>query len=268
MRITEGGAALARRKAAEFTQSQEGGDPVSISGVIAEQETNGSDLETMTSQERADIVQVVIQDAPEVDEVVEELTAVLQQMEADFMALKDQTDQIQSSYIATTNAFHVLEDIGSRLHSYTAAETDYVDRWEDEKHVIFDKLQEMDTLREFYDGYASAYDSLILEVERRRSVEEKIHNIWRKAKDAVDKLVESDWRDREQIRTEVGEYIPTDLWAGMSGPLRRWEVVRAQELGVDTTGAPPGQEENSTAALDKSVVDAARQRISRNLGRE
>lgn len=274
VRITEGGAALARRKAAEDTTSA---DPVSISGVIAEQESNVTELEP---GEKIEIVQVVMQDAPEVDEVVADLNAEMQHMEVDFVQLKEQTDQTRSEYVAVTQAFQVLEEIGSRLAGYIAAETEFLERWAAEKQSIFTRLEEMETLRDFYEGYGSAYDSLILEVERRRAVEEKIQGIWRKAKEQVDKLVESDWNDRETFRAEVGDYIPTDLWEGMSGPLRRWEVVRAGE--GDGSGQVPGrgsgrgsgkgseqisdevmprQEDGSAVGLSREVVDAARERI-------
>lgn len=273
VRITEGGTALARRKAAEDSGAG-GADAVSISGVIAEQETNVADLDP---EERAEIVQVVMTDAPEVDEVVADLNTEMQQMDAEFAQLRDQADQVRAGYGAVTQAFQVLEDIGSRLSGYIAAETEFAERWEAEKEGIGARLAEMETLRDFYEGYASAYDSLILEVERRRAVEEKIQAVWRKAKEQADKLVESDWRDREAFRSEVGEYLPTDLWVGMSGPLRRWEVVRAEEegqrggeasssppVGDDAArgeGSMPRQDDGSAVTLSREVVDAARERI-------
>ena len=226
VRTTEGGAALARRRAAEVT---EGGDPVSISGVIAEQDASpDADLD-ISPQDRAAVVQVVVQDAPEVDEVVAEIQAVLQQMESDFGALKEQTDQIRAAYVSTVAAFYVLEEIGARLQSYVDAEAEFAQRWEDEKAVVLDKLQEMDELRRFYERYASAYDSLLLEVERRRTVQDKIANTWRKAKEAVDRLSEGDRKEREHFRQEIGEFLPTDLWVGMTGPIRRWEIVPVDE---------------------------------------
>ena len=239
VRATEGGAALARRRAAEATDS-DGNNPVSISGVITEQESDIPDLEPMDPHERADIVQVVVQDAPEVDEVVAEIQAVLQRMEHDFGALKDQADRIRATNGATMAAFQVMEEIGSRLQSYMAAENEFAQRWADEQDGIAEKLGEMDGMRRFYEGYASAYGSLLLEVERRRAVEDKIQNTLRKAKDNVDNLVTADGKQREHFRQEVGEFLPTDLWVGMNSPLRRWELVPVQE---DDSGAEtPGQE--------------------------
>lgn len=237
VRATEGGAALARRQAADLT---EGGEPVSISGVIAEQDAhNVADLEAMDQHERAEVVQVVVDDAHEVDEVVSEIQAGLLQMEADFGALKEQTDRIHAAYTSTIAAFHVVEDIGAKLQSYVDAETEYVQRWEDEKDIVYSKVDEMGLLRDFYDGYASAYGSLMLEVERRRVVQDKIANTWRKARETVDKLVESDRKEREHFRQEIGDFLPTDLWVGMVEPTRRWEVVAVEEEVEGSMGTEP-----------------------------
>lgn len=246
VRTTEGGAALARRKAAEVT---EGGDPVSISGVITDQD---ADLDAIDPQERAELVQVVVQDAPEVDEVVADIQVVLQQTEADFGSLKSQADQTRAAYVATLDAFKVLEEIGSRLQSYIEAETEFVQRWENEKEVILERLDAMENLRAFYERYASAYGSLMLEVERRRSVQDKIAATWRKAKETVDKMVEADRKEREHFRQEIGEFLPTDLWAGMTDPIRRWEVVPIDQDDKDAEDAAADAPEPTTPTLRKA----------------
>ncbi|KAK3897726.1 autophagy-related protein 17 [Staphylotrichum tortipilum] len=223
VRATEGGAALARRRAAEATD--DGDDPVSISGIIAGEHEPHADLEPIDPHELAEMVQVVLEDAPEVDEVVAEIQAVLQQMEHDFGALKEQADRIRAAHGAGLAAFGALEEMGERLQGYIAAEHEFEQRWADEKEAIAAKLEEMDGLRRFYEGYASAYGSLLLEAERRRAVEDKILNTWRKARENVENLVEADRKQREHFRQEVGEFLPTDLWVGMHGPLKRWELV-------------------------------------------
>lgn len=262
VRITEGGAALARRKAAEDSGET---SQVSISGVIPAQEGDPDEPGTWT---RAEVVTTVIRDARHVDGVVDDLNAVLQELEVNFNFLVDQSDQVKAGYAAVVHAFRILEEIGSCLESYIEAASAFVERWNNEKESIFATLGDMERLRDHWEGYASGYDSLILEVERRRAVEEKIQNIWRKAKEQVDRLVESDWKDRETFTTEVGGFIPGDLWVGMSGPLQKWEVVRAQtDEGAASAsdkaaaGEMPKQDDGSAATLDRSVVDGAMERI-------
>lgn len=259
VRTTEGGAALARIKAAEVTQSQSG-DDVSISGVIAEQESHMPELDTFSAEDRAQMLEVVVQDASEVDDVIQELTERLQSMEGEFNHVDEQTSRAKGTYIATVNAFRVLEDIGSRLQSYIAAEAEFRQRWAQEHETIREKMGEMDDLRAFYESYARSYDGLILEAERRRALEDKVLGIWRKARESVDRIVEADRREREAFRQEVGEFLPTDLWPAMDDGMPRWEVVPMPDpsgrAGRDGIGG-------STPSLDRSVVQAAAMRRGR-----
>src|SRR3569833_301108 len=262
VRATEGGAALARRKAAEVTSSSVGGGrdeeaaPISISGVIAE----GDEEEPMTAQERDEMVQVVLQDAGQVDEVVGEITSECAAAEGEFAALQEQAARARAAYAATRAAFAALDDGGARLPGYAAAEAEYLERWEAEKSSIADRLGEMDALRDFYEGYASAYDTLILEAERRRGVDDRIRAVWRKARDAVAKLVDADRRERDVFRGEIGEFLPTDLWVGMSDPLPRWDLVPVHEddadADTDADADAAGEStlgESDTPALDTSL---------------
>ncbi|KAI5855105.1 autophagy-related protein 17 [Durotheca rogersii] len=250
VRITEGGVALARIKAAEVTNSQIGGD-VSISGVIAEQELRVPDYDPVDPEARAQMIEIVVEDASEVEDVVRELNLRLQTMEAAFSSMDEQTKRIHIGYFSTLNAFKVLEDIGSRLHSYISAETEFRDRWSEEHQAIHNKLKEMENLRAFYESYASSYDGLILEVERRRALEDKVLGIWKKAKEGVDKIIETDRKEREIFRQEVAEYIPTDLWPGMDDGMLRWEIVPVRDDRVRQVEAT-----RSIPNLGGSVVEA------------
>lgn len=251
VRTTEGGAALARRKAAEATQSQGDGDGVSISGVITEQESHVDEVDPVSRQDRAQMLQVVVQDASEVPDVVQEINERLQNMEEDYARLNEQTDQVKHSYMAISDAFRVLEEVGLRLQSYIAAETEFRERWVEEHESITERMSEMDGLRAFYETYADAYDSLILEVDRRRTHEDKVLSIWKKAKENIDRIVDADRRQRETFRQDVAEYIPTDLWPGMDDAMRGWDLVPLQD------------DAKATPCLDKDTVRAAAERLDR-----
>ncbi|GAO19686.1 hypothetical protein UVI_02061470 [Ustilaginoidea virens] len=236
IRTTEGAAALARRKVAEVKQSQES-DGVSISGVIAEQESHMSDLEPKTAQDRAEMLKVVVQDAEEVDDVVQEIQERLTAMEQEHVALQEHVEQTKAAYAGILESFSLLGQIGDRLGDYIAAEEDFAQRWDLEKEGVFGKLREMKEMREFYERYASAYHGLVLEVERRRAVDERVQGIWRKAQESVDKLLGADRASRETFRQDVGEYLPTDLWAGMQGPGKKWAVVQVNDDEAEAAAA-------------------------------
>ncbi|KAM3521028.1 hypothetical protein NHJ13051_006490 [Beauveria bassiana] len=241
IRTTEGGAALARRRAAEVNQAQ-GSDCVSISGVIAEQESNMSDLESVTDSDRAEMLHVVVQDASEVSDVVEEIQERLAVMEQDYKILGQRNVAAEKSYISMLDAFTVLGSIGDRLNDYLAAEQDFKTRWDLEKETVFDRMTEMEEMRGFYDGYGSAYKSLISEVKRRKAVEDGVQNVWRMAQANVDKLLAADKASRESFRQDVGEYLPTDLWPGMHARPQRWKVTRIEEKDDKDEGGQAREE--------------------------
>ena len=230
VRATDGGADLARRKAAEVTthaeaQEGQGSNSVSISGVIAEQESHVSGLDPITPRDRADMVRVVVEDAAEVEDVVGEIAERLAAMEAEAAAVDEQAAQARAAHAGVAAAYRALEDAGARVAGYVAAEAEFLQRWEDERRDVFARVDEMDDLRRFYEKYSSAYGSLVLEVERRRGVDERIQAVWRKARESVERLVEADRREREVFTQDAGDYLPTDLWEGMNRPLQRWEVT-------------------------------------------
>ncbi|KAI1812058.1 kinase activator [Poronia punctata] len=249
VRTTEGGTALARLKAAEATQSQ-GGDEVSISGMISDQESHMPDLEPLSPEERAQMLEVLVQDSSEVEDVVQELNERLQSVELDYSKLEEQASQVKLTYLASVEAFRSLDDIGTRLPSYVAAETEFRDRWVEEQDMIQDKIAEMEELRSFYEEYAVSYDHLILEVERRRAIDDKIQNIWRKAKESVDRVIDADRKQRELFRQEVADHLPTDLWPGMDDAVLTFDVVPSPNY--KGTGGTP--------ALETSVIEGAKRR--------
>ncbi|KAI1324278.1 kinase activator [Xylariaceae sp. FL0255] len=263
VRTTEGGVALARIKAAEATQSQ-GGDDVSISGVISDQESHMPDLEPISSEERAQMLEVVVQDSSEVDDVVQELTERLQSVEADFAILDEQANQIKLTYIETIKAFHALDDIGTRLQGYVTAETEYRDSWAEEQQTIHEKITEMEDMRVFYENYAGTYDHLVLEAERRRAVQDKIMSLWRKTQDSVDKMIDADRKQRDLFRQEVADHLPTDLWPDMDDPIQRWEVMPVQDGQV----VDHRDSRSATPSIGKSVVEGAMRRQRLHSGKQ
>ncbi|RDA83000.1 hypothetical protein CP532_4392 [Ophiocordyceps camponoti-leonardi (nom. inval.)] len=228
IRTTEGAAALARRRAAEVTQSQEG-DGVSISGVIAEGESSsggvGGDLEPETAQDRAEMLRVVTQDAGEVEDVVGEIQQRLAEMERSSATLDERRRCAEDRHGGASDAFAVLTEVGTRLADYLSAEEHFRTRWEMEKDTVIGRLGDMAEMRDFYEGYGSAYASLLLELERRRTVERQVEALWRKAREGVDRLLEADREARDTFRANVGDFLPAE-WAGVGPPaVRRWKIL-------------------------------------------
>ncbi|KAL7627944.1 hypothetical protein AAE478_002139 [Parahypoxylon ruwenzoriense] len=61
----------------------------------------------------------------------------------------------------------------------------------------------MEDLRVFYRSYSNSYDGLILKVERRKKLEEKVLGIRKKPKDNADKIIKSDRKGQEPFHMKL-----------------------------------------------------------------
>jgi autophagy-related protein 17 len=236
VRITDGGTAVARRRAAEDHVSGSVGQ-VSISGYIAEQELHHLDPES--PEQRDALMQVVASDATQVNDVISEIHERLVDMEHQSAALHDQIAATRATHAAVLQAHRVLEEVEGRLADYVAAENEFTLRWHTEQEAIHDAIVHMGSLHDFYQSYASAYASLVLEVKRRTAVEQRIEEMWRKTRENVDRLVEEDAKQRDAFRLEAGEYLPNELWRGIRHSVTRWEVVAVEGDDVPSRLPPP-----------------------------
>lgn len=247
VRHTEGAYAAVRKAA---SSQPPGAEAVSVSGVMNTENDPPSD-EPISDEERREMLDVLEKDASQVDDVVMELKEYLEEMELKHDAILEYVSSLTNTYNETTAAYQILEGIGARLSGYIIASQDFQVRWEETKMNIREQLNDLESMRLFYENYHSSYDGLILEVYRRKQCEEKIKNIMKKAMEQIDKIYEADMKEREGFRLDVGDYLPVDLWPNVNSPAPRWEFVIAD-----------GQEgqDGSVPEIERSVVEAAGRR--------
>lgn len=254
IRHTEGGYAAVRKAAS--SQPPEA-DPVSVSGVM-NTENDPTAEEPLSEEDRREMLDVLEKDAAQVEDVVMELRDYLIDMEAKHEEILEHVSALTTAHNETTTAYNILEAVGARLSGYIIAGQEFRLRWEDTKLNIQEQLNELESMRIFYENYFSSYDGLILEVYRRKQSEENVKTIIRKAMEQIEKVYEADMKEREGFRVDVGDYLPVDLWPGVNHPARRWDFVPVDE-----------KEGGSVPMLDRAVVEAAgrrdreRQRIER-----
>jgi autophagy-related protein 17 len=226
---TEGGFA-AVKKAATDNQLPEG---VTVSGVI-EEPSNDSNLESISDEDRRQMLTVLSNDAAEVEGVVQELHQRLQSMEELHDLIQEHVGTLSASYNSTIATFTILETIGSRLPAYIGSSQDFLLRWADWKAQIIEQMEELESLRIIYEGYMTSYHGLIEEVARRKAAEDKMKAILKKAMEQVRKLHDADTREREAFRRDVGDYLPSDLWPGLVADAPRFEItVVGQEVEAE-----------------------------------
>jgi autophagy-related protein 17 len=243
IRHTEGGYAAVRKAA---SSQPPGAEPVSVSGVMP---TESAPDEPISSDGRRQMVDVLEHDASQVEDVVMELREFLAEMEGKHEAILEHVSSLTSAYSETTNAYHILEGVGARLTGYIIASQEFRLHWDETKSQILDQLTELESTRLFYENYFSSYDSLILEVYRRKEAEEKVRGIVDKAMEQISKVYEADMKEREGFRIDVGDFLPVDLYPGVNAPAPRWK------FGLRDSGV-----EGSVPDLERAAIEAAGKR--------
>jgi autophagy-related protein 17 len=247
IRNTEGGYAAALKAA---SSQPPGSDPVSVSGVM-KAEGESAREEPLSEEERKEMLDVLEKDASQVEDVVMELREFLVEMEVRHEAINDHVSSLNTTFQETLNAYNILETVGSRLPSYISAAQDFRSRYSETKLQIQEQLTELESMRLFYENYHASYDSMIIEVFRRKQSEEKIKGVLKKAMEQVEKVYQADVRAREEFRLDAGEFLPVDLYPGVNSSARKWEFAVADGEGI---------EEGSLPELDGVVVEAASRR--------
>lgn len=251
IRNTEGGYAAVRNAA---SNPPPGAEPVSVSGVMS---TSHDDIheEPITEEERHEMLFILEKDAAQVEDVVLELRDRLNDMEVKHEAILDYVSSCKALFKQTKVSYKTLERVYERLPAYIVAHQEFCSGWGDTKALINEQLSELEGMRQFYENYHSSYDSLILEIHRRKIAEDKAKAIARKAMEQINKIHEVDMKERNDFKNDVGDYLPVDLYPGINAAAPRWEFrLLEEEEGT-----------SSTPLLEKNVVeDSSRRDQERN----
>ena len=254
VRHTDGGS-LALRHAVSENRIPDG---VSVSGVLPSP-SNSTALSPLSEHDRADMLNVISNDAAELPGVIADLSTRLGEMETLLPMILNHVSDLRSAYLGSTSAFKALSSLSTRLPRYLAASSVFQNEWREQKEALLAQGEELVKIREFYTDYLAGYHALVLEAARRRDEEEKMKAEMRKAMDKVERIREADRRERERFRREVGDFLPSDLWDGLRRDAPIWEcVIYAQ--GEEGEGEEGGEMEEglSTPELPRELVEHAR----------
>lgn len=198
-------------------------------GVDMSQDTGGAPLEPMSDEQRQEMTTVLEEDAEHVEGAVLDIRSHITDMETLNEQVEAITQALDEEHDSTTAAFTLLEDIGRKLPNYITPGQVFVLRWETEKAKVEELLEELEGLTQFYDGFLRAYDNLLIEVGRRKSVEVRMEKEVQQARARLEKLYEDDLAEREAFSKEQGDFLPVDIWPGLTvGPLR-YEMASVED---------------------------------------
>jgi len=189
----------------------------------------------MNEEERLEMLQVLENDAAEVDEVVMEIQDRNAEMEAHLEKVSRWRERQQNAYADVNTAFRLLEKISGRLSGYVAETARYANRWNEEKAKIEDGIGGMEELCSYYANFLHAYDGLIMEVDRRRTAKKQMERVVASAHAQLDQLYEKDRQQRLDFRDNLGEFLPSDIWSGVNALPPRFSINQTGEEGLDAS---------------------------------
>lgn len=183
----------------------------------------------LTEEERMEMLQVLENDANEVNEVVTELQERRAEMDVKLDQLIAWRESKELAYNDVAVAFRLLEKVGARLSAHMAENARFSNRWAEEKVKIDDGMAGMEELCDVYERFLNAYDGLIVEAARRRTIKKQMEKIATEAQARLEQLYDDDLTEREVFRAKRGDFLPSDIWAGLSSLPPRFAFQRVDD---------------------------------------
>jgi autophagy-related protein 17 len=213
IRHTDGGGATANEITRELPE-----------GLRQQLEQSGV-LEPIDPDDRQEMLDVLMKDAGEVDEVVDEIKNSLSEMESEYERVEQYAEQLSERTERTASMLRLLDDIGHKLPKYVTQSQLFLIRWEEEKAKIGDLMAEFSSLGEFYAEFLAAYNSLIIEVGRRKDTERRMAKVRADAVAKIDKMLAEEQAERMHFRQAQGDFLPVDIWPGLMTAPSKWQFT-------------------------------------------
>lgn len=235
----------------------EGGGAAVVKNITAEDLPEGVDVETfegptqsMTEEDRVDMLRVLKTDADQVEDVVAEIQERAAEMETQVSHIMMWRESSETAYRDVAIAFRLLEKVGDQLPAHMAEFTYFSSRWVEERAKIDSAMGGMEELCEWYENFLAAYDGMIVEAARRRVVRKRMEQLVQEVQNELDRMYEDDRNEREHFRSEKGGYLPSDIWHGLHSLPAQFSVQRVNDEGLD-----------SVPDLPKEIVTNALRRV-------
>lgn len=145
-------------------------------------------LEPISTEDRNEMLTVLAKDAAELEDVVLEIRDRLGEMEAQSEDLTSHMNQLAAANANASTAFDRLEEAGARLSDYIGHGEEFRKKWDEQKQQIGERMEEMESLRDFYHNFLTAYDGLLIEVGRRREAQKRMEMVVRDAMTQIDQI--------------------------------------------------------------------------------
>lgn len=262
LRHTEGGSAAA---------TQATGD-----APVHSQDDFSAPVETMSEEERQEMLNVLRKDALEVEDVVTEIRERGSEMTFLLDKIQHHINHLRNEASALSSILQIISQMTVEVKGHITTSRSFHASWlEDTRPTLLTGIEEWENQREFYERFDLAYAELLVEVSSRRRRQEKAKRKAEEAQKDLDRLHAEDERAREQFTLAQGDFLPLDIWPGLREKPRRYEVKpvavkrdrelpegNAEEQDVDDES---GDVVHSIPQLGRNVVERALTRVKRRM---
>lgn len=143
---------------------------------------------TFNADEQANMLKILIKDSAEVEDVVVEIHDRIADMEEHLCQIQGYIQMLRSISKRKAKAIVSIKKVAVNVPSYINACAEFQAHWEEEQEGLLEKIEEIESLQEFYTGFASGYDNLILEVQRRKQALRDMEKVAKHAMSQIEKL--------------------------------------------------------------------------------
>ncbi|KAK9333211.1 autophagy-related protein 17 [Lipomyces starkeyi] len=175
--------------------------------------------------EREDLINVLREDAAQVDDVVDELRHRYSDMKALGDSIFDFAVSSVNHYSATAELCEELSGHQTSLENHLLAARQFAEAVAEYFSRRNSLLDELDSLVEYFERFLHSYDALVLEVVRRKNTQNRMEKVVRDALDKLKFIYDEEMASRKSFHVKNGDYLPSDLWPGLSDPPIGYEII-------------------------------------------
>ncbi|KAK9492763.1 autophagy-related protein 17 [Lipomyces doorenjongii] len=181
--------------------------------------------------EREDLINVLRDDAAQVDDVVDELRHRHSDMKALGDSIFDFAMSSAEHYSSTAELCDKLSLHQTSLENHLLAARQFAKGVAEYFSRRNSLLDELDSLVEYFERFLHSYDALVLEVVRRKNTQNRMEKVVRDALDKLKFIYDEEMASRKSFHVKNGDYLPSDLWPGLSDPPIGYEII-AHEISA------------------------------------
>ncbi|KAK9367385.1 autophagy-related protein 17 [Lipomyces kononenkoae] len=175
--------------------------------------------------ERDDLINVLREDAAQVDDVVDELRQRFSDMKTHADSVFDFALSSAEQYSATAELCIQLSHNQTSLEKHLLAAKQFAECVAEYFSRRNSLLDELDSLVDYFERFMHSYDALVLEVVRRKNTQNRMEKVVRDALEKLKFIYDEEMACRKSFHVKNGDYLPSDLWPGLSDPPIGYEII-------------------------------------------